>query len=208
MHPNPAFRTKNEALNLDFARKRGFGILSINGAAGPLVSHVPLLLSDDGATADFHLVRSNPIAREVKEPVPAVFALSGGDSYISPDWYGIEDQVPTWNYVAMHLRGNIAPLPADDLRGLIEALSAHFEERLLPKAPWLSEKMTEGLMERMMRQIVPYRLTIASVDGTWKLGQNKPDSARLGAARAVAEAGIGQELAWLAALMEEPPALG
>lgn len=207
MHPNPAFRTKNDALNLQFARERGFGVLAVNGAEGPMLSHVPYLLTGDGGRADVHLVRSNPIARAVKDATPAVIAVSGGHSYISPDWYEIEDQVPTWNYVAVHLRGMLVPLPSDALEPLIDDLSAKFEARLLPKAPWLSDKMTDGLKARMMRQIVPFRLDIASVDGTWKLGQNKPDSARLAAAKAVADAGVGQDLAWLSALMETPPAL-
>ncbi|MDZ7905461.1 MAG: hypothetical protein U5N55_06585 [Cypionkella sp.] len=44
-----------------------------------------------------------------------------------------------------------------------------------------SSKMGEGVMDRMMRAIWPYRLGIAVVDGTWKLGQNKTEAARTGA---------------------------
>ena len=95
MHPNPAFRKESDTRNLTFARARGFGLLGVNDDAGPLLSHVPFLLNDDGSTADLHLVRSNPIAR--REDGPAVLAVTGPDGYVSPDWYGVEDQVPTWN---------------------------------------------------------------------------------------------------------------
>jgi predicted FMN-binding regulatory protein PaiB len=37
-------------------------------------------------------------------------------------------------------------------------------------------------MDRMMRQILPFRFTVAEVHGTWKLNQNKTEAARLGAA--------------------------
>ncbi len=57
--------------------------------------------------------------------------------------------------------------------------------RLLPKAPWVSSKMSEGVMERMMRMILPFRMEVTAVDGTWKLNQNKPEAARLGAAAAL-----------------------
>ena len=63
MHPNPAFRKETEAQNLAFARSRGFGTLAINAGDGPLLSHIPYLVSDDETHADLHLVRSNPIAR-------------------------------------------------------------------------------------------------------------------------------------------------
>ncbi|MDE3122608.1 MAG: FMN-binding negative transcriptional regulator [Paracoccaceae bacterium] len=186
MHPNPAFRQTPISDNLAFAADRGFGTLCVNAPAGPLLSHVPFLLDGAGAEADLHLVRSNPIVALLKDPQPAVIAVTGPEGYISPDWYGVPDQVPTWNYVAVHLRGSLALLPDADLRPMLDRLSAEFEARLLPKTPWTSDKMTPGVMERMMRMIVPCRLTITDVQGTWKLSQNKPDAARFGAAEGVA----------------------
>jgi transcriptional regulator len=61
--------------------------------------------------------------------------------------------------------------------------------------------MTDGSMDRMMRQILPFRFTVAEVQGTWKLNQNKTDAARLGAAQAIAASPVGQELHDLAELM-------
>lgn len=202
MHPNPAFRQTPEARNLAFARARGFGILAVNGAEGPLAAHVPFLISPDGTVADLHLARSNPIAR-AGLPAPALIAVSGPDAYISPDWYGIEDQVPTWNYVAVHLRGTLSPLPVDTLRDHADALSARFEAGLLPKTPWGSQKMTDSVMDRMMRMILPFRLTLTGIDGTWKLNQNKPAGARLAAADALAARGGEPDTTALARLMRQ-----
>jgi hypothetical protein len=134
-------------------------MLTINGADGPLLAHVPFLLSEDGATADLHLARSNPIAR-TGLPAAAVIAVAGPDAYVSPDWYGLDDQVPTWNYIAVHLRGVLHPLPVETLREHADALSARFEAGLAPKKPWVSAKMADGTMDRMMRMILPFRLVI------------------------------------------------
>ncbi len=204
MHPNPAFRQSPAARNLGFARLRGFGLLAVNGDAGPLAAQVPFLLSGDGAEAEFHLVRSNPVARALASPQRALLAASGPDAYISPDWYGLgHDQVPTWNYVAVHLRGTAELLPHEALRGHLDRVSAHFEAAL-PKAPWRVEKMPPDALDRMMRQIVPCRLLIDDVQGTWKLNQNKPEAGRLAAAGQVAASPVGQEIAALAALMRDP----
>ncbi len=201
MHPNPAFRTESADRNLAFARERGFGTLTINGDAGPLASHVPFLLAADGTSAELHLVRSNPIARVLTAPRPALLAISGPDSSVSPDWYQIDDQVPTWNYVAVHLRGRLELLPSDLLRGHLDRLAAAFETRLLPKQPWLADKMPPDVLDRFMRMILPCRLTVEDVQGTWKLNQNKPEAARRAAADGIETAAIGQELAQLARLM-------
>ena len=201
MHPNPIFHTKEAEENLAFARERAFGVLAVNSGSGPLLSHVPFLLDDTGETIWLHLVRSNPIARLLKEPQAAQIAVSGPDSYISPDWYGVTDQVPTWNYVAVHLTGTLELRPQEELHGILDRQSALFENRLLPKKPWETSKMSDSVMERMMRAIVPCRMQVSGVDGTWKLNQNKPDDARHRAADHVEAYGQGMELKVMAALM-------
>ncbi|GHG82471.1 FMN-binding negative transcriptional regulator [Pseudodonghicola xiamenensis] len=204
MHPNPVFHTASVAENLAFARARSFGILAVSAAeAAPMLSHVPFVLSEDGRVADLHLVRSNPIVRALKAPLAARLAISGPDSYVSPDWYGVDDQVPTWNYVAVHLTGVLEPRPQEELAALLDRLSDLFEERLLPKTPWRSAKMDAGALERMMRMIVPVRLRIEAVDGTWKLAQHKEAEVRLAAADGIEAAGIGVELAALVRLMRQ-----
>ena len=201
MHTNPAFRTMGRDENLALARQRGFGILMLNGDEGPLASHVPFVLAEDGGSAELHLTRSNPIARAA--PGPAVLVVSGPDAYVSPDWYGLDDQVPTWNYVAVHLRGTLAALEPEVMKDHVDALSAIHEGRLLPKTPWHSDKMSDGTLPRMMRMILPFRLTIAAVEGTWKLNQNKPDEVRAKAAEALAaQPDAGAQA--IAALMRKP----
>ena len=192
MHPNPAFCKVPTQRNLDFARARGFGVLSVNGAAGPVLAHVPFMLAGDGSYADLHLARSNPLIAAV--PGPAVLAVSGPDVYISPDWYGLDDQVPTWNYIAVHLRGSLAALSIDTLRPHLNALSARNEALLAAKPEWTADMMSEGVMERMMRMILPFRLTIAAVDGTWKLNQNKVPEARAGVIAALGPGGIAEAM--------------
>lgn len=201
MHPNPVYHDADDAQNLAFARERGFGVLAVNGADWPMLSHVPFLLSEDGSMAELHLVRSNPIARALSSPVPARIAVSGPDSYISPDWYGMADQVPTWNYVAVHLSGTLERMPQDTLHDLLDRQSAVYENRLLPKPPWKTEKMTPDAMQRLMRMIIPCRMRVTGVEGTWKLGQNKPDEVRLSAAEQAGAYGFGSEAGLLSALM-------
>jgi transcriptional regulator len=201
MHPNKIFHDADTERNLGFARETAFGVLAVSGIDGPLLSHVPFILSEKGDAVDLHLVRSNPIARSLQMPLKAKIAVSGADSYISPDWYEVEDQVPTWNYVAVHLTGELELRPQDELRDLLDRQSEFFERQLLPKTPWTTAKMTPEVLGKMMRQIVPCRMKVTSVDGTWKLSQNKPDPVRLRAADGVDAFGIGTDLTVMAALM-------
>ena len=207
MHSNPAFRQISRDRNLRFAVQRGFGALAIDGG-GPLISHIPFILAEDGAAVHAHLVRSNSIARHLRaEEQAAVLAVSGPDSYVSPDWYGAgtTDQVPTWNYVAVHIRGTLRCRADETLRAHLDALSARFEDELRPKPPWTPSKVTPDQLGKLMRSIMPVELSVESVDGTWKLNQNKEDCVRLRAARYAESEGYGQETASLARLMRNPP---
>lgn len=203
MHPNPVFHDADRARNIAFARARAFGVLVICAEDGPHLSHIPFLLNADATSADLHLVRSNPIARLGAGPHVAKIIVSGPDSYVSPDWYEVPDQVPTWNYIAVHLTGTLERLPQEQMHDMLDRQSAAYEAQLLPKTPWTTAKMTPEVLEKMMRMIVPFRFTLTGVDATWKLGQNKPDEVRLAAAAEMAEHGIGSETAMIAAMMRD-----
>ena len=209
MHPSPVFRKTSRERNLAFARARGFGMLAVGaGDTGGLsVSHIPFVLAEGGNAVHAHLVRANPIARCLAEGErPAVLAVAGPDGYISPDWYEAgTEMVPTWNYVAVHLRGVLRLRPEEVLREHLDELAAQFEQRLLPKPPWRTSKVPDRVMEALMRAILPVELAVEAVDGTWKLNQNRPDEARLTAAGHVEAGGFGMETALLAALMRNLP---
>jgi transcriptional regulator len=200
MHPNPIFRSDDHEKSLSFAAERGFGILSVNGENGPLAAHLPFVFNKDRSRVAFHMLRSNSVARVAG---PALLAVSGPDGYISPDWYGSPELVPTWNYVAVHMRGTLRMLQPEALEPHLRALSGEFERRLLPKPIWDLDKVSVAAREKMMRMLVPAELEISHVDATWKLGQNKPAEAVQGAVEGLKQSAIGAEVAGLAALMEE-----
>jgi len=205
MHPNVSFRKINRQKNIDFARERSFGILAVNSDSCPRMAHIPFLLSNDGNHLEAHLVRSNPLLKLINDGVAAVIAVSGPDSYVSPDWYGIDNQVPTWNYVSIHLQGHLIILPANKLPDHLERLSDNFETRLTPKPVWKKEKMEPNVLNKMLRMIVPVQMAINQIEGTWKLGQNKPDEVRSAGAEEMSRNGIGLEFGQLAGMMKNPP---
>lgn len=206
MHPNPTFRPESQSEALAIAREVGFGMLAVSVPdAAPMLSHVPFLLDARGDLAELHLVRSNPIAHNLRAPMAARLAVQGPHGYVSPDWYGIDDQVPTWNYLAIHLTGRLSPMPDNALPGLLARQSAHFEAALAPKPDWRMDKLDPGTAAKMMRMIRPFRFEISEVDSTWKLSQKKPDAARHAAADHLEAQGGGADRALLAALMRRPP---
>ena len=205
MHPNRAFRQIADNDIIGFVRARSFGVLTLAGTNQPLASHLPFVLNGDATRIEAHVVRSNPIAPLLRDTGPdgaeALLIVSGPDGYVSPDWYGIDDQVPTWNYVAVHVRGRVHQAPDDEIVTHLETLSAQFETRLAGKAPWRLDKLSDGKLASLAGMISKIRMEIGDMTGTWKLSQNKPDAARHRAAGEMQRCDVGSETEKLARLM-------
>lgn len=184
MHPHPAFRWEDRPAMRDLVRDIGFGALFAATPDGPRVAHVPVVWLDEDSLG-LHLARGNGLARHL-DGATALFSMLGPDAYISPDWYGIgPDQVPTWNYVAVELEGRITRMDDAGLLAQLDALSHEQERRLAPKPEWIREKADPKLIAGMTTAILGFRLDVQAWRGTLKLGQNKPDPARLAAADAL-----------------------
>ena len=191
MHPNLKFRQTTNEENIKFSRKRSFGILAVSTEQAPLMSHIPFQLSQDGRQLEAHLVRSNPIVPYLNNPVEAVMAVSGADAYISPDWYGVDNQVPTWNYVAIHIHGTLQRSDPRDLHGILDRLSNAMEDRLAPKSPWKIEKLNTDVYARLKQQIIPIIMNVKEIQGTWKLSQNKQPDMRQAAISGIEATPVG-----------------
>jgi transcriptional regulator len=187
VHPNAAFRWDDREAMRAFAAEVGFGTLFLTTPDGPRVAHVPFVFLGDDRLA-FHLARGNAMTKYL-DGAEALFVVNGPDGYISPDWYGIPDQVPTWNYVALELQGQARKMDETALIAQADALSATQEARLAPKPVWTREKMADGLFDKMLPGIVGFEMTITAWRSTVKLGQNKSAEVRTAAADGAEAAG-------------------
>lgn len=191
MHPNRAFAWEDREAMLAFVAEIAFATIA---AEGPVVVHAPVLVAGPDRLL-FHVSRGNRAKLEGRR---AIVSVLGPDAYISPDWYGVEDQVPTWNYLAVEAEGPLRRLDEEELAELLDGLSAAHEARLAPKPAWTRAKMTPGKFESMLKAIIGYELAIEDLRGTRKLGQNKSEAERLNAA-----AGLAPFNPALAALMKK-----
>jgi transcriptional regulator len=196
MHPNRAFAWADRDAMLAFVGEIAFATIAAANIAdeGPVIVHAPVLVAGPDRLR-FHVSRGNRAKLDGKR---AIVSVLGPDGYISPDWYGVEDQVPTWNYLAVEAEGPLRTLDEAELADLLDGLSAAHEARLAPKPAWTRAKMTPGRFEAMLKAIIGYELAIEELRGTRKFGQNK-DAAQ----RRAAAAGLAPFNPTLAALMDK-----
>jgi len=195
MHPHPGYAWKDEGEMRAFLSEVSFSTIFVCGAAGPMLVHAPVVVQGRDRLR-FHVSRANRTVASL-DGAQALISCIGPDAYVSPDWYGTPDQVPTWNYLAVECEGPLRHLDETELTQLLDDLGDAQEGRLAPKPIWSRAKMTPGKFDSMLKAIIGFEMRIDAIRGTRKLGQMKTRDERRAAAAGVA--GTGN--ATMAALM-------
>lgn len=188
MHPAPAFLDTDRDRLMRRIEAWPFALIVAVADGAAKVAHTPVIRADNGALA-FHLSNQNPACEAISATGRALVVFTGPHDYISPDWYGMDDQVPTWNYLSVEAEGPVQPLDHAGAGAFLDALSARFEEDLYPKPPWTREKMTPGRFEAMLGGLTAFHLTPERLEGITKIAQYKPAEARRRAGAALKAAG-------------------
>ena len=171
------YKNENQTEIEQFINENGFAIL-VNQTNGKLwATHIPLILGTNSNPETSvqiligHISKLNPQAESFKQNDEVLAIFSGSHSYISSSWYDHEN-VPTWNYLAVHVYGKIR---LHSFEESIEGL-----KKLVNKYEAKSEKpiRIEDLSEKTMleaRGIVSFEIEITNIEAQKKLSQNRDD---------------------------------
>lgn len=156
--------------------------LVTHGPQGLYATHLPFLFEREPMRLIGHVARANP-HRALCGDGEAMVIINGPEAYISPSWYPSKaadgKQVPTWNYEAVHLYGTIDWI--DDPAHLLDVVTRLSDRHEAGRAqPWSVADAPADYVERLLRGIVGVTLTVTRVEAKRKMGQNKPESDRLG----------------------------
>ena len=163
------FVNRNETEIHAFIRANSFGI--IVSATGQLrASHIPLELSPDGKTLSGHLSRANPQGAGWKDGDEVLCIFNGPHTYISSSWYNHEN-VPTWNYIAVHVRGSVKIIREEALYNRLAELVDKYESS--SEKPVSVQAMSRAYLDKHIKAITGFEVEIRSIEAAYKLSQNR-----------------------------------
>lgn len=172
--PGPFKVTDSETIR-GFINENGFGILITSGNGKIWATHVPMLLSKDNDQKDIltgHISKANIQWKEFEKSQEVLVVFPGNHSYISSSWYDHEN-VPTWNYLAVHVYGTIHIIEGDELKEELTRMVNKYESSI--PNPISVERMTESFVQSEMRGIVGFKISISEIQAANKLSQNRDD---------------------------------
>jgi transcriptional regulator len=158
-----------------FIRENSFAILVSIKDGLPVGTHIPLQLEKDEAGRDIlmgHISKGNEQKYTLTNGVKILAIFPGPHAYISPRWY-TQMNVPTWNYIAVHVYGTITIVEGETLRAALSRLMNNYEQHM-PR-PARMEDIPEKELNADLRGIVGFQILIEDMQAAYKLSQNRDE---------------------------------
>ena len=199
------FRLRDHATAISFMRANPFATLVSSTDDGPFATHVPVAIREAGDQLILrgHVAKANPHWRHLEQHSRCLTIFHGPHSYVSVSNYPARENVPTWNYAAVHAYGGARVFSApQELQEILHELIGTFEPAFAQQWDGLSDAYRDDLL----RQIVGFEIAVAKIEAKFKLSQNRTpeeqanviaslgrasDSAVSGVARLMREQGLG-----------------
>ncbi len=137
-------------------------------------AHIPLHFDKNRKWAYGHLAKANELAVKwlsLNSKNDALFIIGGPSAYISSSWYATEE-VPTYNYTAIQVKGTRRLRDRTETDDDLKRLVNYFEQKE-PQGLTYDKYSPETLLQS--KGVVGFSLEIKSVEAIEKLSQNRKE---------------------------------
>ncbi|MCJ2148579.1 FMN-binding negative transcriptional regulator [Bacillus paralicheniformis] len=169
------FKVENVDEILGFVQKNSFGTIVTTEQGKPIATHLPLGFNKKGDDYYItgHVAYGNPQWRTFETCQDVLVMFQGPHAYISSSWYGHEE-VPTWNYQAVHIYGQASILERDELIEELTIMMEKYEKHR--EHPILWDNLSPQLLENQLKAIVGFKIRVEDIQAAYKLSQNRNDT--------------------------------
>jgi len=166
------YRNENLEEITAFLKEHSFGILVNLSDGKPWATHIPLELDEDeegNAILVSHIAKANPQWKSFAEHPEVLCIFNGPHSYVSSSWYK-EEEVPTWNYIAVHIYGTIKIISEAEVLASMHKLVDKYEK--YSKNPLSVTDFSDKTM-RQIKGVVGFQIKINEIKAAYKLSQGR-----------------------------------
>jgi transcriptional regulator len=163
------YREEDRQKILAFLKQNSFATLVTFDGEKPIATHTPVEIveSENGWTIYGHLSRANPQKKTFGEH-EALLIFQGAHTYISARWY-TEVDVPTWDYMIVHVYGNVREIRGDELYSLLSRLVENHEVN----SSYRLEGLPQNMVQKEIKGVFGFAMEVTRMDAGYKLSQGK-----------------------------------
>ncbi|MBL8092285.1 MAG: FMN-binding negative transcriptional regulator [Anaerolineales bacterium] len=172
MHIPKYYREEDKTKIIQFLEQNNFPAIVSHDGEKVIATHTPVetIESEDGSLKIYgHMSKANPQWKTFGEQ-EVLLIFQGAHTYISPRWYN-HVNVPTWNYMMVHVYGKINMLAGDEVHALLSRLVQNHE----PQTGYSLEALPEDFVRKEIKGVAGFEVNVTKIDAAYKLSQNRDD---------------------------------
>jgi transcriptional regulator len=168
------YRQEDYLTILAFLKQNNFAALVTFDGEKPIATHttVEVVESENGWTIYGHLSRANAQKKTFGEQ-EALLIFQGAHTYISARWYA-EVDVPTWDYMIVHVYGKVREIQGDELYSVLSRLVQNHESH----TAYRLEELPQVMVQKEIKGVFGFAVDVTRIDGGYKLSQGKTEEER------------------------------
>jgi transcriptional regulator len=167
-----SFTDRQEAIS--FMQRYSFATIVTAANGIPEATHLPFLvkLQNEKLFLLSHFAKANPQSAQIIDSTSLVI-FTEPHAYISPKHYEKEENVPTWNYIAIHAYGKAVIIEEESKKAeLLQHTIAFYDAGYMQQ--W--EKLSDHYKSKMMKGIVAFEIEVTNLQAKKKLSQNRSET--------------------------------
>ena len=157
---------------LSYIQHNSFGVICSSGRGGIRATHLPFVAEEreNRIVLTSHMSKANEHWKDLEAGSDLLIIFQGPHAYVSPSNYELKQNVPTWNYIAVHTYGKARMIP--DKEGAVAVLEktiGKYEQAFFEQ--W--RELSADYKDAMIKGIVAFEIEVTKLEGKFKLSQNK-----------------------------------
>jgi transcriptional regulator len=173
MYDLPYFKENDKETVLAFMRQHPFIFLSgVDENNKPVASQVPVFIDEKNGKLYLtgHIMKNTDHHKAFEKNSNVLAVFTGPHTYVSAIWYDDPHQASTWNYMSVHVKGNISFGNYNDLVAILKRLTLYYENNNTASTT-VFDNLPSEYTEKLMKAIVAFEVEVSSIENVFKLSQ-------------------------------------
>jgi transcriptional regulator len=178
MYNLPYFKEKDFSVVMDFIHRHPFAFIAgCDKEQKPVATQIPVFIEEreNKLFLSGHMMRNTDHHKAFVANPAVLCVFTGPHTYVSATWYENPHQASTWNYMSVHVKGQICFLGEEELVNVLRKTSLHFENYRTDSAT-VYDTLSEDYRSRLLHAIVAFEVEVQNIDHVFKLSQNRDEA--------------------------------
>jgi transcriptional regulator len=175
------FKENDKQVLLDFIEENPFAFMTGSYLSGAQVAtQIPVLLEErnNELFLQGHIMRNTDHHKAFIENPNALLVFTGPGCYVSASWYSNPQIGSTWNYMSVHVAGQVTFMPNEALIAFMRKLTLKFEKGNA-ESQTIYDNLPDSFLNKMMPAIVGFEIKAEKIENVFKLSQNRDEKSYL-----------------------------